>query len=1041
MRTLYRAAAALAFALPSLVGPVSAATNPAVVAQATATQGTLSGRITDGSGNPLPNAAIVAEGAGTRQTTTTDASGNFSLTLPPGLYSVTISHGGFQSAQSDVAVVAGTGQTVNLALQELNLQSLRVIGRTSTTGARAPFNATETTISTLPPLQLEIRQNNNLTDTVATMPGVIVSRTFSATPNTNFVVRGAPIQTRVTIDGHPVTSGISGTWNTNYAVAGIFQNVEVLKGTGLNGAIAGESAVGTVNLRTRDFTPNNSTSLQWGWDSYGGGIYNVAADVNFLKDNRLSLIVQKAFQSYNGPWNNNFLDRAGAISPITPGTGQPPNIIGLDQWQGDFSNRYSLQGELAKMRYRFNETSSLTLEYLGLQGQYMPQGGSYGTFDGNMTIQACQNPATRAFIPNLSGCTSQYLYTAPYTFGLIGGTVPAYTWFPQSYIQNNEPTFAAEFRTAIKNDTVLFRPYTHLINRFISGVNENRYPGNGGGWYPVTSVNNCQVKFLAPGAPGGPATGAAGPCFPVTMSPGSTAYVGNDPTVFVAPVNNVAPTCSAAPPFTCFTTPTGIQNNGDFGYSSPFSQPEIDRLNGYTFSYVHPVGPNVYNFTYDYRKDFTQSASTDQTLPATGCSYVIGTVTGTNVYDSTGTPYQPGCTSAQYGPKVTAGTPYAAYNILPRSAIGVPPTVSQYGDFALTGTFQINDKLRLSLGNYFEIYKLNAQIENPTVLAAYAARGNSNAAPVALISGTQNYSHYDPHVGIEYRAAPNFSLRFNAGSSITQPYPSLVSGFGSISIPNAAAHNYTVSIPNFNLKPETTVAYDLGFDNRLPGGSVFSVDAYDFTVHDVFLANTTQIPPVAGVPTFPDTLYLQSQQFNGPLQRSYGLELQWSSLPAVGWGYYLSATANRTFYDQLPLSIYASNTTPGNGNFNVNGAQIFGNPFFKSYMQVLYQQGPKFLFEFGADWEGQNNSTLGPPYVIYDSALQFPVSHGLKLQISAQNLFNLNTGTALGRNLSGQGFFEPTVYLSNGVLLPSGSSTSVQALPPRTFRFTLNYPM
>ena len=74
-----------------------------------------------------------------------------------------------------------------------------------------------------------------------------------------------------------------------------------------------------------------------------------------------------------------------------------------------------------------------------------------------------------------------------------------YSWFPNSFIQNNEPQFAAEFRTSFKNDTILLRPYTHLINRYISGAFENHYPGNGGGWYAVTNVANCQADLADPG--------------------------------------------------------------------------------------------------------------------------------------------------------------------------------------------------------------------------------------------------------------------------------------------------------------------------------------------------------------------------------------------------------------------------------------------------------------------------------------------------------------------------------------------------------------
>jgi len=151
----------------------------------------------------------------------------------------------------------------------------------------------------------------------------------------------------------------------------------------------------------------------------------------------------------------------------------------------------------------------------------------------------------------------------------------------------------------------------------------------------------------------------------------------------------------------------------------------------------------------------------------------------------------------------------------------VPPTVTQYGDLAVTGTVQINPKLRLAIGNYFENYKLNAQIEDPAVLNLYASAGSGSAAPVALVTRSTNYSHYDPHVGIEFRASQDTSLRASAGSSITQPFPALVSGFGSITIPNAAnGGNYTNSIPNFALKPATSIAYDAGLDQRVSAAPV-----------------------------------------------------------------------------------------------------------------------------------------------------------------------------------------------------------------------------
>ena len=1054
VRTLTRAAIAFVLAVVSFVGPVSAATSSTVVGQAMQATSAIAGRVTDARSAGIGNAAITITGNGRSYSATTAGDGSFSVSLLPGVYSVVVNKGGFTTATNDEIVVGTNAKiTLAIALQEDSLSSLRVIGRTGSSVNRTPFNTSETTVSALPAQQIAERQPTNLTDLIGTLPGVTIQRTFSSTPNTNFTVRGGQLQTRVTIDGHPISSGISGQWNTNYAAAGIFENVEIIKGAGLNGSIAGESAVGTVNLRTRDFSAQNSSGFQLGLDNFSGSQYNAFADVNLL-NNRLSLIVAKAFTGFRGAADGDFADRtntsSGAGFPsIAPGLGQIPAVNSLDQWQGDLSNRYSLEGELVKARYRLSNATSITGEFLGLQGQYAPQGGSYATYNGKNTLQACFVPAGRggAFQSSLSTCTASSIFEPPYEFGNIGNTVDSYTWFPNSVIQNNEPQFAAELRTTYKNDTILLRPYTHLINRFINGTLENQYPGNGGGWYAVTNAANCQVRFLAPGTVGGPATGAAGPCFGTTGQYNSLGYVGGDATPHVFATSGAAPAaCATVAPFTCFTTPTSTQNNGLYGYATPFSQPELDRLNGYTFSYIHPVGDNIYNLSYDYRKDFTQSSSTDQSGLGAGCNYVIGSVKGftnagvPNFLDNTGQPFQPNCSTAQ----TPVASPYAQYNLLPRSAIGTPPTVSQFSDVALTAQVKINEQLRLAIGDYYELYRADAQIEDPAILAAYAARGNSQAAPVSFVTRKLAFAHNDPHIGLEYRATNDLSLRLNGGSSVTNPYASLISGFGSVSIPNAANHNYTNNLPNPDLQPETTVAYNVGFDYRTPNGSVLAVDAFTYTTYNSLIQTSQVIPAIGGIQTFPDTLFLNTRSVNAGQYKAQGLEMTLSKLPTLGFGYYLTGTLERAYLDQIPLSAYSGNTTAGNSSFNVNGAQIFGIPFFKSYGQLVYRGLKGTQVSIGADYQGNNNSTFSNPYTVFDAGLKVPISDGrMSLQFAANNLFNYGDGTALGRNLVNQGAIQPKVYLPLGAstLSTTGASSSLQAIAPRTIRVLLNYAM
>ena len=125
----------------------------------------------------------------------------------------------------------------------------------------------------------------------------------------------------------------------------------------------------------------------------------------------------------------------------------------------------------------------------------------------------------------------------------------------------------------------------------------------------------------------------------------------------------------------------------------------------------------------------------------------------------------------------------------------------------------------------------------------------------------------------------------------------------------------------------------------------------------------------------------------------------------------------------------------------MSGAQIFGTPFVKGYGQALWQ-GPRGLaFEIGADWEGQDNSALGPSYVIWDASARIPLHPKVAFQISVQNLFNLDRGTLLGRNLGSQGQHRADRISAdrNDDAAAERCVDLVAALPPRTVRLTLNF--
>jgi len=1050
------------------VGPISVATASAAgrteIAQAGAAQtSTLTGKAIDSSTNkPVPGATVTVSGGSQTYTATTKDDGSFSLSLPAGIYDITVNKGGFQTASvSGYAVATGTN-AVSITLVEASSTTLKTIGRVSVTRASS-INTSATSVTGLDSAIINQRDLPNLEDTVAELPGVSLARTSSSTANLFFNVRGTWAETKVNIDGHPLSVGTFGLWNANYAQAGIFDQVEVLKGAALNGPTAGESAFGTVNLRTRDFSPKNYVELKGGFDSYAGSMYTLYGNVNALND-RLSVLVGKAFSSYKGPSDNYIANRIGSGLPTGAllGIGTVPSgYASLNQYQADLSDRYNLEGELAKVRYRLSPVTSVTAEYLGLQGQYQPQAGSYASLEGNGTIAPCFNGGTPA--ATAAACTVTSIYNPPYAQNLIGTTVPQYNFFPGSYIQNNEPQFSAELRTSFRNDTVLVRPYTALVNRFISGVNEVLTPGENGGWFQVTNVANCQEIFVSASVANG---GAKGPCFPQNMTPGYyPAYIGTGPAPFPfrPATTTTAPTCTAASP--CWTTATGQANDGGIAFGSPFSQPEIDRLRGGTFQYFHPFGDNLLSFSYDYHTDDTYSTTGDTTIPLAGCTPVVGSVFS-NSAAATGIGAQPGCALGFYNIPGTSNSPF-----LPRTSISIPPTQIHDSDWALTGTFQVTPAVQLALGAYYEHYYSYAQTENPALLNQYAlpiaagGAGSASAAPVSLVGVPNSFSHFDPHVGLVFRANPDTAIRLSGGSSVTMPYASLISGLGSVTIPNAANNQqYTVGLANTQLKPETTIAYGLGADFRLPNATILSIDTYNNTIHNIFMSQTSPITcPSAFDPANGGTAVggcYQSQTLNGPIGRFYGVETTLNKIVPYGFGWILSFTAQRAYLDQLPFALYTAVCPPApavcNTNVSafsplVNGKQLDGSvnsqgsvPYAKGYAELRWSGSRHQLFTFGMDYEGANNSTYGPAYTLFNSTARWDIIPQTTFQMAVDNFFNLNTGPGQVRALFGQGsrticegtntIGGPLVFNSSGCF---SSPKSIQWVPPRTFRFTL----
>ena len=1039
MRTFIRAALASLVSVVLLVGPVSAATSQAItVAQATQT-GTITGQVNTDSGTGISGASVLIEGAGQHQTVTTDDSGSFTASVPPGIYTVTVNKGGYQTGSTQVSVASATSVNLTVGLSSASLNNLNVIGRTSSSsnGNAAKFNISSTPTQTLTKEQILERNTPDLTEVLSELPGVTIPHATS-NPNQGFVIRGLRYETKVDLDGHPVSSGTLGYFVTNYASASVFGSVDVVKGTGLNGPTAGESGAGTVNLRTPDFTAKDSGFIEGGLDSYHGTLYNALVDLNFLKDNKLSFIFARTFTGNRGPtYGMQEPDGSGATIPFY-GTYAPPQNLtnALVPYVNDFSDSYMLNAELAKMRYKFSDATSLSLEYLGLQGSYGPQGGAYGQFLGYATIPQCKNGAAAGFG---AACTDLSSYNSPGATYLIGqpGT-PLYAFYPGSFIRQNNPNFSADFKTTIGNDTLLLRPYTAAINRLIDGTQENQVPGDDGVWAEVTNPLNCQANYAAPSVANG---GAKGPCFSANTPP-YAAYIGGSgvpqpPTVYATTAT--APVCTAITP--CFTTPTSPNNSGQIGYGNPYTTLEVDHLMGYTFSYIHPVGANTFNLSFDHYYDDTTDYTNDASPLAPGCTFVFNYTPNTPA--SAGVGYQPNCLGgAAGGLTLRAGD------------ISVPETFSSVSSLALTGQFQLTPKLEFDAGGYFTHYNIAGQRELPSLLTPASIalyNGNAGAIPIVFSPTFNSASHFDPHFGLLFRPTRDWVVRFTGGSSVTIPYASLVSGNNTYAL---GAVSDSIVAPNYGLLPEELVSLDLGSDFRTPDGTVLSGDIYNIVVHNpwisprITLCNTVPTCAVAFPGFAPTAGGYYTQTINGSQQYAQGIEFSITNEPAAGFGYRINSAFERMYYLGIPYSAYVGPTGLAAPQTFFNGNQLVSTssantsvPYAKAYAEIQYAGANKSLFRIGMDYEGNNNSFNAPAFFNFDAGARINTGfHDVMLGATVENLTTFNFNNLLAKGIEYQGLApESAIPSTTGYTYNNTAFSSALVSPgPITFRFTLS---
>ena len=499
-------------------------------------------------GRPVVGARIEGPGIALE----TDRSGVAAVCLPGrGLANVTVARGGFETATATMA--SGRYSHGSLVVVRLVARTLTSIGGTSTTASRVPLNTQPGSYSVIGRAQIDDQAQPQLARLFDETPGVLSNHTASSNPaspgaQTSPNLRGALDYEKTTlIDGHPVATGRFGDYVTSFLSPYVLQDVEIAKGPGAFAPLVVNGIGGSINFRTRDPAARPTTSLDVGFDGFGGSLVHALGSSTIGK---LGFVVDAV--TYGTPGAFKALPATvalpagtqiagvgtiGSTTSATPPAGTPPGAFPAANAQNNPANAYvrlvaccqavdsSFLGrsEVLKARWRFSEATTLTAAYVGNQSAFGLDGAQLQTLNAT-------------FVPS----------------GTPVALNPT-THLPSNVAElENEPLFEAELRTALRNDTVIARWYTVSLNRFTG--NSTATPAQ-----PFTGV----VAL----------TGNA----PLTGGGTTPSFTGQPQTITIPDV-----------------------------YSRTV---EEDRVRGGSFAWIHPAGVNEYELAVDRIVSLTNAYS------------------------------------------------------------------------------------------------------------------------------------------------------------------------------------------------------------------------------------------------------------------------------------------------------------------------------------------------------------------------------------------------------------------------------------------------
>jgi vitamin B12 transporter len=239
---------------------------------------TISGRVLDPSGAPLPQTLLQVRNAQGKlvAATRTNGRGEYSLNLPQGKYSVGATQAGFAPMTDRPLEVPSSTAPVDLTLQIASPRDLVVVTATQT---ETPLAQLGSSVSVITGEELALKGTFSISDALRETAGISIAQSGGIGKVTSLFLRGGNSNyTKVLIDGIPVNEP-GGSYNFANLSSASIDRIEVVRGpqSALYGsdAIAGVVQIFTKRGKSEELSPKPFAMIEGGTFAtyrYGGGI-------------------------------------------------------------------------------------------------------------------------------------------------------------------------------------------------------------------------------------------------------------------------------------------------------------------------------------------------------------------------------------------------------------------------------------------------------------------------------------------------------------------------------------------------------------------------------------------------------------------------------------------------------------------------------------------------------------------------------------------------------------------------------------------------